>query len=118
MIPLDVCHAKYLVECQSADADDVAVGTRDVPHEGSLGGIERERLLDQDVLPCLQGQNRVLGVGRVRRRDVDDVHLRISDEVFVGPVCVGDAEFGCECGSGVRPARSSIQSVSVSLGWD
>ena len=66
------------------------------PDVGALAGFdhpagvvprERHRLLDEDVLARLRGANRLLGVQRVGRRDVDDIHGGVAEhgvEVVVG----------------------------------
>ena len=41
-----------------------------------LGGVHRERLLDQHRLARPQGEHRVVAMHRVRRGDVDDVDVR------------------------------------------
>ncbi len=56
---------------------------RDVAHPGGLGGVQGEGLLDEHVLAGLEGEDRVLGVQRMRRRDVDDVDVGVGDELFV-----------------------------------
>ena len=54
--------------------------------------IERDRLLAQHVLPCLERANRPGDVEIVRQRIVDGVDVRIREELFVRSVCRRDAE--------------------------
>lgn len=64
-----------------------ALGLRGVEDVLGLGGVARERLLDEDVLAGVEGEQGlgvVLGVGR---GDVDDVEVRVVDEFLIGPVC-------------------------------
>jgi hypothetical protein len=61
-----------------------------------LGGVQREGLLDQDVLAVLEREDRVLGVEGVGGGDVEDVDLGVRHERFVGGVRVRDAELGGE----------------------
>ncbi len=52
-------------------------------HARRLPGVERERLLAQDVLPGPEGVEGVRLVARVRSGDVDDVHVRIGRQRVV-----------------------------------
>jgi hypothetical protein len=58
----------------------------------SLGGVHRERLLDQYVLAGPQREDRVVVVHRMRRCDVDHVNVRIGNERLVAGMPVRDAE--------------------------
>jgi hypothetical protein len=49
-------------------------------------GVHRQRLLDQDVLPGTQREQAELEVRALRRGDVDDVHVAVLHEPFVGVV--------------------------------
>ena len=66
----------------------VGVGGRggDVPR---APGVHCERLLDQHVLARVQCVECVVAVARVRRRDVDDVDVRIVEERFIAVVRLG-----------------------------
>ena len=49
-----------------------------------LSGIEADRLLDEHVLAGLDGEQRALAVQVVRRRDVDDVDVRVGEQRVAG----------------------------------
>ena len=80
-----------------------------------LGGVHRERLLDQHALPASQRQQRVRVVHRMGRGDVDDVDLRVRDERLVGVVPVGHAEALAERLGGLLPARADAATVPESV---
>jgi hypothetical protein len=71
-----------------------------------LGGVHRERLLDQHRLARAQREQRVRVVHRVRRADVDGVDLRVGDERLVARVPVGHAEALAELLRGLLPPRA------------
>ena len=56
-----------------------------------LFGPTRERLLAEHVLPRLEGPQRPLHVQRVRKRDVDRIHVRVSEQRVIAPVRALDA---------------------------
>ena len=66
-------------------AEDPGVAGR-VPDRARLRGVEPHGLLDEDVLPGGDGEQGVGEVVVVRRRDVDDVDVRVGDEGLVGAV--------------------------------
>ena len=55
-------------------------------HLLGVGGVERERLLAEHVLAGLEAEPGVVEVEGVRRRDVDDVDVRVGDQLLVGAV--------------------------------
>ena len=48
-----------------------------------MGGIDGERLLAQDVFAGLQTEHHILVMVRVRSGDIDDVDVRIRNELLV-----------------------------------
>ncbi len=52
-------------------------------------GVHCERFLHQHVLARVQCVDCVVAVARVRRRDVDDVDVRIVEERFIAAVRLG-----------------------------
>lgn len=60
-----------------------------------LLGVDGEGLLAQHVLAGLERKHRVLEVVRVRRRDVDDVHVGVGHQLLIAAVG----------GAGTRNAR-------------
>jgi hypothetical protein len=58
----------------------------------ALGGVHRERLLDQHVLAGPQRENRVVVVHRVRRRHVDHLDIRIGHQQLITGMPVRDTE--------------------------
>ena len=72
------------------DGDLTAAGGDHNP--AGLLGVAGERLLHQHVLACLDRQQCLVSVLAVRGRDVDDVHLRVGDQVGIGAVDGRDAE--------------------------
>ena len=67
-------------------------GAGGVDHLSTLCGVERERLLAQDVLARLEEEKGVVHVAGLGSRDVDDVDVRVGGEVLVAPVTMGDTE--------------------------
>jgi len=61
-------------------------------HLAGLAGVQGERLLEQDRLARAEGQQRVLVVLTVGRGDVDDVEVRVGDQLGVGAVGAVRAE--------------------------
>jgi len=61
-----------------------------------LRGIQGQRLLDQGVLARPEREQGAGVVRRMRRRDVDDVDLRVIDECVVASEGARDAEAGRE----------------------
>ena len=55
-------------------------------HLLGVGRVERERLLAEHVLAGLEAQPGVVEVEGVRRRDVDDVDVRVRHQLLVGAV--------------------------------
>ena len=66
-----------------------------------LGAVARQRLLDEDVLPGIDGQQGVLPVAGVRGGDVDRLDLVVGHQVLVAAVGPGHAVAFREVG---RPA--------------
>ena len=66
-------------------AEDPGVAGRVADGPG-LGGVEPHGLLDEDVLARGDGEQRMGEVVVVRRRDVDDVDVRVGDERLVRAV--------------------------------
>lgn len=54
-----------------------------------LGDGDCERLLAQDIFTSFKGQHRILEMVAVRSSDVNDVHIRISDELRVRAISFG-----------------------------
>jgi hypothetical protein len=82
-------------------------------HGPGLDGVHRERLLHQHSLAGGDGRQGVLGVKRVRGRDVDDVHLRVGDQGGDRAVPTVDPEpVGELLGAGRRP-RSDGDSLGI-----
>jgi hypothetical protein len=75
---------------------------RGLRHLGRLGRVGREGLLAQHVLTRLQGEQRPLGVQRVRQRDVDRVDIAVGQQVSV--TVVGH-RYAVPPGEGRRPGR-------------
>ena len=70
-----------------------------------LGGVHRERLLDQHVLAGPQREDCVVVVHRVRRGHVDHVDVRIGHQRLVAGMPVRDAELFRETVRGSLAAR-------------
>ena len=54
-----------------------------------LGVVHGERLLAEDVLAGFGGFDGPLGVHRMRRGDVDRLHVRVGEQRFVAAVAAG-----------------------------
>ena len=61
-----------------------------------LPGVHGEGLFNQHVFAGVQGQQRILVVERVRRRNVDNIDVRVSHEVLVASMGRGDLKPGRE----------------------
>ena len=72
---------------------------RGVQHRLRQVGVDRGRLLDQHMLAGLGGLDGPFGVHRMRRGDVDRLHLGIGQQGFVAAMRADPAPFG---GKGVR----------------
>lgn len=59
-----------------------AVGLDRVDHPLRLRQAQRHRLLDDDVLAVLRGEDRVLAVELVRRRNPDHLDVRVAAELL------------------------------------
>ncbi len=108
-VPVDAEHVPELARVdellQLADAGVIEEQVSRQEHELALLGDRDElvdlrarhrgRLLDEDVLPGLEGELRELVVGRHRRRDYDGVELRIGEHLL----------------EGLRPARLRIPAL-------
>ena len=62
-----------------------------------LIGGDRHRLLDQNVLARLDGEQCVIKMEFLGCGDVDDIDVRVGDELFVTGVGRGDAVGTSEC---------------------
>nr|BFF12133.1 hypothetical protein GCM10025699_34360 [Microbacterium flavescens] len=101
----DARHVRQVARPHRLHGEQSALG-RDGLDCGRLGGVEREGLLDEHVLAVLECEDRLLGVERVRCRDVDDVDVGVGDQGLVRAVHAGDIEVGGERGGGVGAARA------------
>ena len=63
--------------------EETIVSTRRLDHFRGFTGVERERLLAHDVFAGVERGHRHIVVFAVRRRDIDDVDVRVSAEISV-----------------------------------
>ena len=75
---LDVRGMEAQVE---ADAEHESALARGSHHRAGVAGAERHRLLDEDVLARLERRDRLLGMQRVRRREVDGVDRGVGEHI-------------------------------------
>ncbi len=68
-------------------------GQRGVAKLPTLGGVQRERLIRNDMLTCLERSHRNRKMKMVRRGVVNDRDVRIGDEVFVVSIGAIDLVF-------------------------
>ena len=102
----DADHVREVARPHRLHREQPAFGRRHRGRAAASARGERERLLDEDVLAVLEREDRVLGVQRMRGRDVDDVDVRVGDEVFVRAVRARDAELGREGSPRLGAARA------------
>ena len=95
---MEGAHERRRVAAHVADEDAGAVrGGFFGSEDGARGGEgERQRLLDEDVLPRAEGRDRVRRVVLVRGEDEDDVNGGVGQECGGGGRVVRDVEF---CGA-------------------
>ena len=86
--------------------DEQAPCLRGEHHLARLGGVAREGLLDEHGLARLEGEQGVVAVLRVRRRDVDGVDLVVGHELLVAAVCRVDPELVGEVARPLAAARA------------
>jgi hypothetical protein len=63
------------------DKADARIVSR-LNHCHAFGDRQRHRLFAQDVAPCRRSRRNILDVVLMRRRNVDDLHARISAHVL------------------------------------
>ena len=74
---------------------------RRLDHRAAFGNRNRHRLFDQHMFSALGRELHMRGMMLVRRRDIDDLDIRIGAEFFDGRVSPR-AELGCEQRSSFR----------------